>query len=296
MSEAALKKQVPSGPPSSGGEDGRNASVSVGDDSGRSKHVLDLKAQLDLLAPSPSRLGVSPENTEEAFGGGSAAKRFEADSPENAKALCTVLEQLAAASVNRHILSRTKVGVSVGQLRRHSSEPVRLASSELVEKWKNVIGSRPSISAGSTATAAGVKAKSDVDHPAGDGNSDTPQAAAPRGKVETPSAGKSNQPAERSLTFAPKRFTPLEEANEAPLKKLKSVEIPADFPGPFCGNPARDKARAFLWRALVEGTAEDHLKAMDIPETGTKFASQHNRQPTPGRLFYVCPHVPLVQS
>lgn len=131
------------------------------------------------------------------------------------------LNTLERIEVTRVLLAKSRIGLAVGALRRHSNVQIRNKSSALVAKWKSSINTQtpkanhtrnnnPEATAGAATVASG-----------------TPAPALP--------AGGNSQPGEDSK------------------RGVIAGGTPTRFPGPFTGDSTRDKARTFLWRALVDG-------------------------------------------
>ncbi|SPQ99521.1 Transcription elongation factor S-II [Plasmodiophora brassicae] len=61
----------------------------------------------------------------------------------NEQATLAALTNLSKQDVDVDILKRTGVGVTVGKLRKHSSEKIRVTAAKLVKTWKGAIAAAP---------------------------------------------------------------------------------------------------------------------------------------------------------
>lgn len=143
------------------------------------------------------------------------------DKGEEIALVMDALNTLEGIQVTRVLLAKSRIGLSVGALRRHSNVQIRNKSSALVAKWKSCISTQTpkpnqSRTNNSDATAGAAAASSGTPAPAAQARS-------------------SSQPGDDSKPG------------------VIAGGTPARFPGPFTGDSTRDKARTFLWKALVDG-------------------------------------------
>ena len=157
-----------------------------------------------------------------AGGGGSGGEEVDVE---------TVLHALSALNtinVNRSLLAKSRIGVAVGALRRHKHAEIQNKSAALVNKWKACIAHQ---------TPRGVQKTSSSSTPGESAANASPPL--PSGSTTSSSNSNNNSSSSRSSSSSSSK-----EEGPRPLPP---------FPGPTCGDPTRDKARSFLWRALVEG-------------------------------------------
>ncbi|XP_026190023.1 transcription elongation factor S-II [Cyclospora cayetanensis] len=131
---------------------------------------------------------------------------------------------LEGFQMTRSLLAKSRIGLCVGALRRHPDGRIKAKSTALVAKWKSAIGTQASKS-----SATG-----------GSNNKEIPAATAGRG---TPAA---------AASAASSSSAPALESNSAEGRQAPKMTT-GRYPGPISGDSTRDKARTFLWRALVDG-------------------------------------------
>lgn len=153
------------------------------------------------------------------------------ESVEDVDIVLDALSTLEGIQVTRALLAKSKIGLTVGALRRHSNARVRNKSSALVAKWKTTINPSTPKSSSSSTTSTDAAASS-----------------APAAASSSAPAGVKNGGGESRVCSA-------------------------RFPGPFSGDSTRDKARSFLWKALVDGLET----AAAAPAAGTSTAAETGR-------------------
>ncbi|KAL8441304.1 hypothetical protein Emag_007288 [Eimeria magna] len=218
-----------SGGPGVGGTSSSSASLAQVEELLRLKKVI-VKA-LPPAADASSEAGVA--NLE---GGGSPP-------PEASKeAVTAVLDALAALEsfkITKALLAKSRIGLTVGALRRHPNAEVRSRSAALVARWKSTINqTTPKSSSTSSSNSSSSSTSS----------SDTASAAAAAG------VGGGGSMVTSALTPAAVGGAPISRGDAGGGGSgSKTSSSLSRFEGPFTGDSTRDKARAFLWKALVEG-------------------------------------------
>ncbi|KAL8270727.1 hypothetical protein Esti_005329 [Eimeria stiedai] len=158
-------------------------------------------------------------------------------SKEAVSALLDALAELETFTVTKALLAKTRIGLTVGALRRHANAEVRSRSGALVAKWKSTINQvTPKLSSSCTSRSGSDAAIATATAAAGGRGATAPAA---RGEAH-PSSGGEAQGAGLG-------------GGAPPAVSSKSSAASSRFVGPFTGDSTRDKARSFLWRALVEG-------------------------------------------
>ncbi|KAL8440439.1 hypothetical protein Efla_005581 [Eimeria flavescens] len=179
---------------------------------------------------------------------GSAASAAAED--ERREEVGPVLDALAALDgfkVTKALLAKSRIGLTVGALRRHSNPEIRSKSCALVAKWKNSI-SQPNLKTSSSTSSSDSASSATA---AGGGR---PPAAA--STTPPPAAAAAGAAAAGRGSLLP----PLADSGRrgplpppAPRPASSGAPSVSQFSGPHTGDTTRDKARAFLWRALVDG-------------------------------------------
>ncbi|EPR57617.1 transcription elongation factor A TFIIS [Toxoplasma gondii TgCatPRC2] len=144
----------------------------------------------------------------------------------------TVLDRV---DMSRELLAKTRIGVSVGKLRTHPDSQIRSRCTQLVHKWKAGI------------SGGGLAKENATSRPGPNG----------RGQGKPPTGTLGNDTANEKAHGLSSNSSPRADeglhgvpVDRAPEKASTAVE---DYPGPASGDAVRDRARGFLWRALVDG-------------------------------------------
>ncbi|PHJ24533.1 transcription elongation factor, partial [Cystoisospora suis] len=168
---------------------------------------------------------------------------------ESAVEALTVLDNVV---MTRELLSKTRVGVSVGKLRSHPHPVIRSRCTHLVQKWKAVIGGPSTQKDGSM--RPGCNSHSPVDRSAREAakkQTNSPNAAAGSQEVRDPKS-----------------------ASRSPASDKTGTTAAEDYPGPLSGDAVRDRARGFLWRALVDGMQPKSAASSGSSAETARLASQ----------------------
>ncbi|KAL8426506.1 hypothetical protein ACSSS7_008097 [Eimeria intestinalis] len=177
------------------------------------------------------------------------------------EAVSAVLDALAALEtvrVNKALLAKSRIGLTVGALRRHPNAEVRSRCVALVARWKSCIN-QASPKPGNTnnnnnnnnnSINKGISSNSS--NSSNNNNSNNPDAEAPAATaaaVGGGGGGGGSSPRRGVLLQGVVAAPPLTPTHQSTLNST----TPSRFVGPFTGDTTRDKARSFLWRALVDG-------------------------------------------
>lgn len=188
----------------------------------RLKKLLDasLPPQLHLKEKGAQQTQTQTQTQTQASATPSPASPLASAKQTSVAEALAALAALEKLQVDRPLLAKSRIGLTVAALRRHSDAQVKSRAAALVAKWKSAVGEKES----SSASRAGSDAK---------------KKAAPSSPASAPQVA----------TQQPTSFAS------------------ADFAGPFSGNATRDKARVFLWKALVEGAAAKATAGFSLQET-----------------------------
>eukprot|EP00914_Ancora_sagittata_P000013 GHVO01000023.1.p1 GENE.GHVO01000023.1~~GHVO01000023.1.p1 ORF type:complete len:308 (+),score=46.88 GHVO01000023.1:316-1239(+) len=154
-------------------------------------------------------------------------KEAVADTTASADDILEVLGLLDGISVDRSVLSSTKIGIAVGKLRKHNDNRVAKQSRTLVDKWKDFVGH-----------------------------------AAEKQKVSgSEAAPKSDSPVPASAEV-PNMWQ--EEPSGADQKETDFETL--EFQGPLTSDPRRNKAREVLFRSFITGVPKEQQSSMHAVE------------------------------
>lgn len=190
----------------------------------RIERILELKKIIDRAKPTQ-------DDGQQAGDSGAAVTPLSGVREDVVEAL-TILDRV---DMTRELLAKTRIGVSVGKLRTHPDVQIRSRCTQLVHKWKAGISGSCSTKDSGTLSRPGQNGS-------GQGKSHTGTSA--NDKATDKKHGLSSQP---SVQGNGVQGVP---GDKAPEKISTSAE---DYPGPASGDAVRDRARGFLWRALVDG-------------------------------------------
>lgn len=151
-----------------------------------------------------------------------------------------ILDKLEPISMNRDILKQTKIGVMMTAVKKGFCAVNNMAivtkADELIKKWKEALATNEQ------------KASSNDDRPSDRGSPST--AKKPRRSEERGGLAKT----ESTGAYL--------EKNEDSDDEYERGSLHKEYKGPLTGDAMRDKARTFLWKAMVTGVPFSQARLM----------------------------------
>ncbi|KAH8583431.1 transcription elongation factor TFIIS [Cryptosporidium sp. chipmunk genotype I] len=151
----------------------------------------------------------------------------------------TILEKLESVSINREILKQTKIGVVMTAVKKGFCAVNNIAivtkADELIRKWKDAL-------------ATNIQQSSNNDAKLNDQDASS----------TTKKLKKSHE--ENTIKDNLENQAQVKDESKEEIKKEESLH--KEYTGPLTGDVMRDKARNFLWKAMVTGVPYSQAKLM----------------------------------
>ncbi|PFH33073.1 transcription elongation factor A TFIIS [Besnoitia besnoiti] len=216
----------------------------------RIERILELKKVID-------RAKAELETGSQASASGGSSQGVTSTSSEVMRVV-DALAVLDRVEMTRDVLAKTRIGVSVGKLRTHPDMQIRSRCTQLVQKWK----------AGITATSSSGKDSGAATRPGQNGGCSRGNSPASPSKA---GAAVEKEPAGLRKAAAQDDSSSQGVAGGAAPENHSTLE---GYPGPASGDAVRDRARGFLWRALVQGMQTGRNAGADKSRETARVAAE----------------------
>lgn len=195
--------------------------------------------------------------------------------------ILSVFTDLDALTVDRSLLAKTKVGVSVAKYKQHGSNDVVRGCRKLLDKWRTqVITTKSTPEVGAVSSPAPTQSSPPSQRP--QPLKEMPKTAVLAVPPKAPKAVEGETVSETSnsifsdscdVSASTLSSVPLS-GHQGPMDSKDILSI--EFPGPRCFDLKRDRAREILFRAFLEGIPPEQFRELDTIQAGRVSASMED--------------------
>lgn len=226
--------------------------------------ILKLKKVIDRSFCSKSN--------EESMGDGSKSIEMISSGSSDAQTIEALHRLGGLSEISVGVLTKTKIGMSVGHLRKHPHGTISNLSKDLVLKWKAILTNQKDhpISSPRKRNSTSLNSRSPETTTTTITTTTTTstkcgalQVAEPPPDDDNPSGGGGTPSPVVSCEDSTSSSSP----GGGSTSRKTALLLSKQYVGPYCDNEVRDKARLFLWRALLAGVPPEQADAMSLIES-----------------------------